>query len=282
MVSMQISLIIPTYNREEHLVECLKCAFAQKGIVFEVIVVDQTKNHKPETVAFLEKNKNKMRYIFNEKKGVTHARNTGLKQAQGEVIVFIDDDTTFGEDFLLNHHECYKDASVSLVQGRVLEPQSKIASKPVWLDGNIRFTGSDTCPNDGWVNSVTGCNFSLHRRVLKDVEGFDENFYGVSVREDSDFGYSAWKKGHKIKFSAKAGLFHHRHSSGGVDTGIENKYFNPSYYFCELYFAKKHFRGLAVWKYKLRLLIRGVKELRKLIRQADRDTTKLEGVRNFV
>jgi GT2 family glycosyltransferase len=266
---MNVSLIIPTYNREEHLVECLKCALKQKGLSYEIIVVDQTKNHAPSTQAFLKAHQDRIIYIFNEVPGVTKARNTGLKTAQGEVIVFIDDDTTFEDDFLLSHYQEYRDSQVSMVQGRVLEPNSKMGDRPTWLNSQLRFTGSDTCPTDGWCNSVTGCNFSLHRRVLQDVPGFDENFFGVSVREDSDFGYRAWKKGHKIKFSIKAGLFHHRHSSGGVDSGIENKFFNPSYYFCELYFAKKHFKGLVVWKYRLRLLLRGFKELKKLIRHSE-------------
>lgn len=269
---MFISLIIPTYNRENPLVECLKCAFNQKEVNYEVIVVDQTRNHDAETKAFLDNNQNKMTYIFSEIASVTNARNLGISKAKGDIIVFIDDDTTFAEDFLKHHLEGHKFGD--MVGGRIIEEGSIINPQGPWLTPWIKFTGSDTSPHERFTNTITGCNFSFKRHVYEKIGGFDTNFTGISVREDSEFGYRAYKNGFKIFFYPKAELFHHR-LAGGVDTGIGNMFFNISYYTCELYFAKKHFAWPAILNYKLRLSLRGLKGLRKLIREADRKSNTI-------
>ncbi|MCH2535237.1 MAG: glycosyltransferase [Bdellovibrionales bacterium] len=269
-----ISLVIPTYKREEYLVNSIKCALKQKDVEFEVIVVDQTKDHKPETTAFIESVKDKINYIFCEKPSVTNARNIGIQASKGEIVAFIDDDTEFNESFLSNHYKAHKNGA-DVVQGRVMEPDSKIQNQPTWVSPMIKFKGSDTCPTPGKTNSTTGCNFSISKKALDVVGGLDTNYYGCSVREDTDLGYRAYKMGLNVVFSPEAELFHHKSPSGGVDTGIKNQFFDLSYYFCELYFAKKHFSKLAIWNYKIRLLLRGIKQLRKLIKMADEKSSQV-------
>lgn len=98
-----VSLIIPTYNREEDLVKCLECAFAQIYSNLEIIVIDQTKQHKPETQSFLEKNANRFQWVKPNFASVSKARNEGVRISKGEIIVMIDDDTSFDINFIGNH-----------------------------------------------------------------------------------------------------------------------------------------------------------------------------------
>ncbi|WP_164851451.1 glycosyltransferase family 2 protein [Larkinella soli] len=266
---MNVSLIIPTYNRETLLVRCLQCALHQRFDSYEVIVVDQTRQHEPETKRFLEQNCSRVRHITADPPSLTAARNLGLRHAQGDIIIFIDDDTEFDEDFIAAHFEAHRQG-LDVVQGRIVEPEVPPQSHPSWLTWYLKFTGGDDCPVDGPVNVITGANFSVSRSVFGKIGGFDERFRGVAVHEDADFGLRAFRAGFRMGYVAKAALIHHASSQGGVDSGVEEKFFHLSYHTSSLLFARKHFPAPVVWYFRLRLTLRGLRSLRGLVRKADR------------
>ena len=267
---MKASLVIPSYNREELLVQTLRCAFAQDHDDLEILLIDQTKAHTPETEAFLAANRSRFSHVRPDFASVTKARNEGLRRAQGDVIIFIDDDVSFEPGFVSAHLAAHADGT-HVVQGRVTEQGSRHPSQPTWLTESLRFKGGDNYDRDGATNNITGCNFSIRREVVERIGHFDENFKGVSVREESDFARRAFKAGLSFKFSASAALFHHRSVTGGVGTGVKNNFFEKSYYYCEFMFAKKHFSAWTVFTYRMRLYLRGFKNLRKLIRAAEKE-----------
>jgi len=267
---MKASLVIPSYNREELLVQTLRCALAQQHADLEILLIDQTKAHQPATQAFLEENRDRVTQVRPDFASVTKARNEGLRRATGEIIIFIDDDVSFEPGFVTAHLAAHADGT-DVVQGRVTEQDSKRPSQPTWLTDSLRFKGGDNYDRDGKTNNITGCNFSIRRQVVERIGYFDENFKGVSVREESDFARRAFKAGLSFKFSAEAALFHHRSVTGGVGTGVKNNFFEKSYYYCELMFAKKHFSAWTVFTYRIRLYLRGFKNLRKLIQAAEKE-----------
>ena len=274
---IQASLVIPSYNREELLVGTLRCAFAQDCPGLEILLIDQTRSHSPETDAFLAANGGRFAHVRPDFASVTRARNEGLRRAKGAVIVFIDDDVSFEPGFVSAHLAAHADGT-HVVQGRVTEQGSEHPSRPTWLNDSLRFEGGDNYDRDGVTNNITGCNFSIRREVVDRIGYFDENFKGVSVREESDYARRAWKAGLTFKFSAAAALFHHRSAAGGVGTGVKNNFFEKSYYYCELMFAKKHFSAWTVFIYRIRLYLRGIKNLRKLIQAAEQEAD--EAVKN--
>jgi glycosyltransferase involved in cell wall biosynthesis len=265
---MKISLIIPTYNREELLVQTIKCALSQNIGDYEILVIDQTAKHKPETQVFLDAHRERITLIKLLKPSVTQARNEGLRRSTGDILVFVDDDTTFETDFLASHLDAHR-GGIDVVQGRVTEHDSRPVKHPTWVTRTLKFTGGDNYDRDGTTNNITGCNFSITRSVIDRIGYFDENFRGISVREESDYARRAWKAGLKFKFSANAALFHHRSSTGGVSSGIRNIFFDESYYYCELLFCKKHFPKWIEFMYRFRLYLRGRRMLRKLIKSAE-------------
>jgi glycosyltransferase involved in cell wall biosynthesis len=96
---MKISVIIPTYNEESVILECLKSLEKQSLKNFEVIVVDDGSTDKT-----LEKLKNlkisKIKILQQEHKGPGAGRNLGAKHAGGDILVFVDADMTFDRNFL--------------------------------------------------------------------------------------------------------------------------------------------------------------------------------------
>ena len=272
--TMSVSLIIPTYRREELLVQTLQCALKQDMDDYEIIVVDQTPQHTEEVEKFFRANRTRVSRVCLPTPSLTAARNVGIRHAKGEILVWVDDDTTFGSDFLQQHIAAHK-TGAHVVQGRVLEEGSRVTGKPISVSWRLKFTGSNTCLSDGQINTITGCNFSFRREVVDTIGFFDERYQGLATREDSDFGVRASRAGLPMVFAPKAVVYHHRSNVGGVADSVKEQFFDRSYYTCELLFARRHFAPAVVRVYKLRLLLRGIKQLRKLIAGADREVSSL-------
>ena len=85
-----VTLIIPTLNRSQFLKRALISVFNQTFVPEEIIVVDNGSNDK--TYQMIGDSFKNIRYIYFEDKGVSKARNEGLKNANNELICFLDSD----------------------------------------------------------------------------------------------------------------------------------------------------------------------------------------------
>ena len=98
---MKISIVIPTYNEEDVIEDCLKSLSAQIKSPHEIILVDDGSTDK--TLHVLSKfqiSSFKFKIITQNHQGPGVARNLGAKHAIGEILVFVDSDMTFAPDFL--------------------------------------------------------------------------------------------------------------------------------------------------------------------------------------
>lgn len=90
---MKFSVIIPVYNTEKHLSQCIESVLAQSYKDFEIILVDDgsTDSSKGICDSFANENEN-VRVIHQTNGGASKARNTGLDNAKGDYILFVDSD----------------------------------------------------------------------------------------------------------------------------------------------------------------------------------------------
>jgi len=88
--SPRVSVIIPTYNRAQMLVECLESVISQTFTDYEVIVIDD--GSTDDTGELVKPYLDRIEYIKHENKGNAAARNSGLDIARGELIAFLDSD----------------------------------------------------------------------------------------------------------------------------------------------------------------------------------------------
>ena len=92
----KFSIIIPVYNVEDYIGKCLDSVFNQTFNDYEVIVVnDGTKDNSMEIVKEYD-----VKIINQENMGLSEARNTGVKKAKGEYIIFLDSDDFIEKDLL--------------------------------------------------------------------------------------------------------------------------------------------------------------------------------------
>lgn len=97
---MKVSVIIPTYNEEKVIGECLKSLAAQTYENMEIIVVDDGSTDA--TIQRVTSHESRVTVLRQEHKGPGAARNLGAKHASGEILVFVDADMTFERDFIEN------------------------------------------------------------------------------------------------------------------------------------------------------------------------------------
>ena len=97
----EVSVIIPVYNTEQFLEDCLNSVLAQTFTDFEIIAVDDgsTDNSAAIVKRFSAKD-NRIVIIHQENKGLSEARNTGIKAARGNWITFVDSDDMLAPSFL--------------------------------------------------------------------------------------------------------------------------------------------------------------------------------------
>ena len=95
MNEMLISIIVPIYNVEEYLPECIESLQKQTHQLIEIILVDDDSQDNCLEICYqYEKNDNRIIVIHKNNGGVSSARNAGLKRATGEYIGFVDADDT--------------------------------------------------------------------------------------------------------------------------------------------------------------------------------------------
>ena len=94
----KFSIVIPVYNVEKYIKRCLDSVFNQSFKDFEVIVVnDGTKDNSMDIVENYD-----VKIITQKNQGLSVARNTGVKKAKGEYIIFLDSDDYIEKDLLKN------------------------------------------------------------------------------------------------------------------------------------------------------------------------------------
>lgn len=225
-----ISVIIPTYNREKVLRDTLADVLQQDYPDFEVLVVDQTPTHEPETDAYLQSlaESDRIQWLRLDWASLPGARNYAVRRSQGTIILFLDDDVQLPPGFLHAHARNYLDQpEIGAIAGRVFD-RMKLADSgggltiedlpPEAMDPGIAWYYIDLVHTvkPQQVLSVRGCNMSFRREIF-DKYGlhFDERFRGSAVREESDFCLRLRQTGYKIWYEPDAHLIHLGEETGG-------------------------------------------------------------------
>jgi glycosyltransferase involved in cell wall biosynthesis len=192
---MKISLIIPAYNEEKYIGDCLEHALRNsQGKFHEIIVVDNASTDKTSEVASKFPG---VKVVKEMEKGLTKARQRGYMESTGDILAYNDADTrlpTYWYDIVDKTFSNDPEAKISGVSGPYvyfdLGLISKILVKIYWL-----FLGLPTYWLTGFM--MVGGNFAIRRSVLDKIGGFDTTiaFYG----EDTNIARRASAVG-KVKF----------------------------------------------------------------------------------
>jgi len=184
-----ISVITPTYNRARFLPAAVASVLSQTFGDFELIIVDDgSEDNTPDVLKpFLADRR--VRYVYQENQGQSHARNLALKQATGDFIAFLDSDDVWARDKLEKQLAVFRaNSEVDIVHGdeATINEQGSVVS----LQNMRRYSGRITryLLAD---NSVSITTALVRRRCFDEMGGFDTS---VGVADD----YELW-----LRFSAR-------------------------------------------------------------------------------
>jgi len=214
-IKLKISIIIASRNRELYIKGLLSDLQQQIIIPEEIIIIDQS-----DTPYNLETSPG-VTHILDKEIGPCHARNVGLEQSIGEIIVFLDDDARVESDFLKNICTPIFNGKSFAVVGAICDAEGNYRNDeyPFWqrekhnwllaLGASPNFPGS--CLT---LAFPTGCA-AIHRSIYEKVGGFDPFFDPNGAGEDREFGLRIFHAGYSILYDGKAYIRHLHAPSGG-------------------------------------------------------------------
>jgi GT2 family glycosyltransferase len=264
-----ISVIIPTYRREATLRETIADVLQQDYPHYEVMVIDQTEVHEPETQQYLDQlaAAQKIRLYHVTWASLPGARNYAVRRATGEVILFIDDDVQLQQGFLAAHARNYQDRpEVGAVAGRVFDRLKLAKSAPGLVIEDLPPEASD--PGIAWfhldlvhtvkpqsVITARGCNMSFRQEIFtKQGVWFDERFRGSAVREESDFCLRLRSTGFQVWYDPEASLVHLGEETGGChDISTRSLQYQLTFYHNHFLMGLKNLTPTQAWRLFARL-----------------------------
>ncbi|MDH3346934.1 MAG: glycosyltransferase family 2 protein [Desulfobulbaceae bacterium] len=214
MLTPDISIVIPSYNRSSMLLQTLHCLAHQDtgaAFTYEIVVLDDmSDDDTPEVVRkFAALSTVLVRYVLGEGMGYTHALNSGVEASRGRYIAFFDDDQLTHEHWLSALYRVAVDKGADLVGGPIalrIAPEVHDKMGPVYRD--MCGETHDIIFPDKYIDTdplPAGGNRLVKREVFEQVGAFDENMLTGGC--DRDFllralfaGFSpGWAKGGDIE-----------------------------------------------------------------------------------
>lgn len=218
---MKVSVIVPVYNRLEHLRALFICLIRQTVSPYELIISDDGSWEKVEDYIgdLIEKAPFKIKHIYQQDKGFrkTRALNNGVKNSEGDLLVFCDQDLIFPEDHIENiiknsrRKEFLMGRPFSISENEkkvVLNELEKLSYKEIIKKLNPEYIINikNTLKKDKIRRifkqlylkkrgiKLVGMSYSLFKEDYVSINGYDEKYQGWGC-EDDDFGNRLEAKG---------------------------------------------------------------------------------------
>jgi glycosyltransferase involved in cell wall biosynthesis len=219
--TMNISVILCTYNRSESLSKALASVAASTlpaSIEWEVLVVDNNSNDQTRAVAegFCRRYPGRFRYIFEPQSGKSHALETGIRNACGNILAFMDDDVTVDPAWLVNLTASLHNGHWGGAGGRIL-PDCTF-SPPRWFPIQDRYAlaplalfdlGTQAGP---LTEPPFGTNMAFQKALFEKYGGFRIDLGprpGSEIRsEDTEFGHRVLAAGEQLRYEPSAVVYH--------------------------------------------------------------------------
>lgn len=230
-----LSVVIPTYQREQVLLDTIRHLLGLNPVPAEIIVIDQTEEHEKETAQGLKEldESKQIRLIHVTCPSIPHAMNVGLKEASHDIVLFLDDDIIPSKNLIAAHARAQTGEDFDIVAGQVLQP----GEKPLPAEGaDFRFCSD----RRQLIQELMAGNFSIKRKLAMELGGFDENFVHVAYRFETEFAERALASGEKILFEPAASIRHLKVAKGGTRSyGNHLKTIKPSHAVGEYYYLMR-------------------------------------------
>lgn len=221
-----ISVIIPVYNVEDFLEECLRSVAQQDYSDYQVLLIDDGSTDGSSKICECYANKFNWIYIRNSNQGVSYSRNVGLENTNSEFITFIDSDDIVPPNYLSElitaqqraqadiivcPHKDFKSSAEFSVQGNISEVnKDKIISGERYLEKFITR------------NLPSGMGLSLHSKMFKKAI-FKEIYFPLNMVYEDNYTFFDIMISSKVVVLTNSTTYYYRKRLNSIVTGASSK-----------------------------------------------------------
>ncbi|MEN8252714.1 MAG: glycosyltransferase family 2 protein, partial [Patescibacteria group bacterium] len=200
MKSDNCSIIVCTYNRLEYLKKCISSLLEIDFPTYEIVIVNDGSTDGTKEFLNSQYSRNKKITVVHHKqnKGLSQARNTGIKTAKYDIVIFTDDDCKADKNWLTQMLKGFSDEKVGLVMGQVF-----------YVDKNYHGYFPERLVSNIDALWPMGCNVAYRKEVFKKCGYFDDFFFPYN-NEDAEMALRTIKNGYRYAQLPKAVIYHQK------------------------------------------------------------------------
>lgn len=283
---IELSIIIPVYNIEKYIGECVKSILKIKNINYEILVInDGSPDNSQKIIDEYCKKDNRIKSFIKENGGLSSARNYGLKKAQGEYIWFVDgDDLVVSSEFekffkkiknldldiaLANYNGFYDKSSIEIKR---IEKFKELENLPV-LIGKKYFDFSD---NKNLFNVMVWKNIYRRNFLLEENISFEDRL----IFEDELFSRIVINRAKRVKYFDYYIYLYRQNVEGSIMKNSNTKLIN--YYKVSKLLTKEilndEFVPNSLKKVPIALYVKTLKKLKKRDKELEKEIFKIKGL----
>lgn len=219
-----ITLVIPTYRRPDLALQALRSAQEQTLEQFEILLVDNAADAalRATLERFNQTARIPARYVPEARLGLHNARHAAVRAAEGDLLIFTDDDATFDSGWLAAFERAFALHPEMAAAGGPARPVWDV-EPPDWLRRFVQSSNPAMFPDLSLIDlSPTflleprdlvffGVNMAVRRQVVFDLGGFNPDSFGNRWLGDGETGLNRklWQAGLPIGWVPDAVVYHH-------------------------------------------------------------------------
>ena len=225
-----VSIIIPVFNNWRFTYKCLQSVVKHTQGSYEIIVVD---NNSTDVTPQLLSDMQGIQVITNTSNEVfVNACNQAARQAKGDHLLLLNNDTEVTPDWLDAMLAPFSDADTGIVGAKLLYPDGSLqeAGGIIWRDGTGCNYGHGDNPNlpqysyRRVVDYCSGACLMIPRNLWEKIGGFDQR-YAPAYYEDTDLCFTVRALGYRVIYQPEALVLHYGGASAGKETSSGYKRF---------------------------------------------------------
>ncbi len=227
---VKVSIVIPVYNHFRETYNCIRSIINHTGdVTYEIIIGDDCSTDETLQIDSMISN-----VIVNRNQqnlGFTLNCNAASEKARGDYILFLNNDTIVGEDWLSPLVTLIEsDDSIGMVGSKLIYPTGALqeAGGILWSDGSAWNFGNQqnpTLPQFNYVKEadyISGASIMIRRSLFETIGRFDSR-YAPAYYEDTDLAFEVRRHGYRVMYQPASVVYHFEGVSNGkvVTSGMK-------------------------------------------------------------
>ena len=279
VINIELSIIVPVYNVEKYLEECLDSILKIKNINYEVLIInDGSPDNSQKIIDEYYKKDSRIKFFIKENGGLSSARNYGLERAQGEYIWFVDSDDLVvasefekffieainsKKDFILGNCSTFKDGE-------------KISYKEL-NEKEIKYSESKEVVYSEIEKLPTVWRGIYKNKFLKEK---NVKFKDKITNEDVLFNYLILNRTKKISYIDITFYLYRKNREGAITSSNCDKFYKDKILVANL-LAKDNIiinKDIFLRKYPIKLYLMGAYDLKERDISVEKNLWKIKGI----